>query len=245
MAVAALLGLVGPVGLVGPAPAPALGAASGVVAEWRMDEPAGSRVLVDASSHGVDGVVGAAVRTGVAGGTPLLHRWSDVRPNQPPATPERVTQVADGRLDPGTRDYAVVFRYRTTRPFGNILQKGQATTRGGQVKVQLPRGTESCLYTGALGRRAVRSAGAYHDGQWHRVRCERTAAGVALTVWDDPTGQDADLVLRERRTIRGATGLLDNAVPFTIGGKINCDQVEVTCDYFAGDIDWVRVEASA
>ena len=34
-------------------------------------------------------------------------------------------------------------------------------------------------------------------------------------------------------------------MPLTIGGKVDCDQVKVTCDYFAGDIDWVRIEASS
>ena len=30
----------------------------------------------------------------------------------------------------------------------------------------------------------------------------------------------------------------------TIAGKGNCDQVEITCDYFSGDIDYVRIETS-
>jgi hypothetical protein len=27
-------------------------------------------------------------------------------------------------------------------------------------------------------------------------------------------------------------------------GKGHCDQVEITCDYFAGDIDYVKVKTS-
>jgi hypothetical protein len=27
----------------------------------------------------------------------------------------------------------------------------------------------------------------------------------------------------------------------TIGGKISCDQIEVTCDYFSGEIDYIRI----
>ena len=131
----------------------------------------------------------------------------------------------------------MIFRYRTTRPFGNIMQKGHATTRGGQWKVQLPKGNVSCLFRGALGRRAIRSTGAYHDGQWHTVRCERTSTGVRLTIFDE------QLRLQEQKSIRGATGDLTNKVPVTVGGKVNCDQVEVTCDYFAGDIDRVQIDA--
>ncbi|MBI5089945.1 MAG: PKD domain-containing protein, partial [Actinobacteria bacterium] len=34
----------------------------------------------------------------------------------------------------------------------------------------------------------------------------------------------------------------NNNWDLTIGGKPECDQVTVTCDYFTGDIDWVRIE---
>ena len=30
----------------------------------------------------------------------------------------------------------------------------------------------------------------------------------------------------------------------TVGGKIQCDQITVTCDYYAGDIDWIKYEVS-
>ena len=39
----------------------------------------------------------------------------------------------------------------------------------------------------------------------------------------------------------GSIGTLDNAIPMTVGGKINCDQITVTCDYFSGDIDYLRI----
>ena len=39
----------------------------------------------------------------------------------------------------------------------------------------------------------------------------------------------------------GSTGAIDNTIPMTIGGKINCDQVAITCDYFTGMIDYVRI----
>jgi hypothetical protein len=40
------------------------------------------------------------------------------------------------------------------------------------------------------------------------------------------------------------TGTIANTRPLTIAGKGNCDQVEITCDYFSGDIDYVRIETS-
>jgi hypothetical protein len=50
--------------------------------------------------------------------------------------------------------------------------------------------------------------------------------------------------LLESRHINGASGTISNTVPMTIGGKINCDQIDITCDYFACDIDWSRSSVS-
>jgi hypothetical protein len=211
-----------------------------------MNEQAGASIMVD-SVNGINGAIGSAVATGVDfGNGELGYRWSDVKPNQPPATPERLIQIDDSRLNPGDRDYAITFRYRTTRPFGNIMQKGQSAARGGNWKIQLPQGDVSCLFHGSIQKRAVRSTYPYDDGTWHVVRCERdndgtdgTAAGVTLTVYDG-TGS----TILETKRLRGATGTISNKVPMTIGGKVNCDQITTTCDYFAGDIDWVTVETS-
>ena len=43
---------------------------------------------------------------------------------------------------------------------------------------------------------------------------------------------------------RNASGTIANTRPVTVAGKGNCDQVEITCDYFSGDIDYVRIETS-
>jgi hypothetical protein len=40
------------------------------------------------------------------------------------------------------------------------------------------------------------------------------------------------------------TGSIANNKPLVIGGKLNCDQVNITCDYFAGDIDYVKLQTS-
>jgi PKD repeat protein len=49
-----------------------------------------------------------------------------------------------------------------------------------------------------------------------------------------------DGVRRSRST--GPTGTIANTWDLTIGGKGTCDQVKTTCDYFVGDIDYVRIE---
>ena len=42
-------------------------------------------------------------------------------------------------------------------------------------------------------------------------------------------------------TAKGSTGKISNTRPISIAGKLNCDQVTTTCDYFTGDIDYVKI----
>ena len=41
---------------------------------------------------------------------------------------------------------------------------------------------------------------------------------------------------------RGWTGTIANSWPLSIGGKTSCDQVDVGCDYYAGDIDRAEID---
>lgn len=217
---------------------PSAGAAATVtLADWRMDEPAGATVMVDASGHGLDGAIGAAVTTGSVDGAVTGYHWAYTQPNAPPPKPERLIQVASGLLDPGSGDYAITIRFRTSKSFGNIIQKGQSGSPTGYFKWQIPNGKLSCLFRGLspTGETLTRSVSSgttlLNDGQWHTVRCERTVDRVTMTI-------DGSIT---RKAI-GPTGTITNSVPLTIGGKLNCDQVEVTCDYFVGDIDFVTIE---
>jgi hypothetical protein len=219
-------------------------AAVNLVADWELNETPGATVMVDSSGNGHNGAIQAdaatdGLTTGVLMGPDTIYRWALASPTKPPPKPGRVVKINDSALNPGTHDWAISFRYRTSHPFGNIMQKGQATTKGGQIKFQLPGGNISCMFTGASGaRRSIKTVKKYDDNVWHVVRCERTTAGVTLMV-DGGTAAGGETV-----SIKGATGNLSNTVPMTIGGKSVCDQVDVTCDYFTGDIDWVKVESS-
>jgi Laminin G domain len=160
-----------------------------------------------------------------------------VAPNQPPAKPERLIQVADSRLNPGTRDFAVTIRFKTSRTFGNMIQKGQANTPGGYFKWQIPQGKLACLFRGRAPNGTVLSKSVnsgdilLNDDQWHTVRCERTVDRVTMTI-------DG---VRTRKGI-GPTGSISNTVPLTIAGKVNCDQATITCDYFVGEMDYIKIE---
>lgn len=210
-----------------PAPADA------VVAQWDMNEPPGATVMTDSGTAGLDGHIGSEVITGITFDGATGYRFPRLQPNTPPAHPEHLVSVADNPfLDPGDASfYAVEIRYRTTNKFGNLIQKGQSGARGGQFKIQLPKGRPSCYFKGPLGRVGTGAPSPINDGAWHVLRCEHTATSTTFYV-------DGVRVGRKN----GMTGTIDNKVALTIAGKPNCDQIEITCDYFGGDIDYVRIE---
>jgi laminin G domain protein len=217
-------------------------AATVPVADWELDDASDSFVMADSSGQGNDGIIAADhVRDGLTLGVSLIgggtgYNWGDVKPNVD-IKPDRVVKAPQAALNPGSRDWEISFRYRTTRPFGNIMQKGQSQAKGGQIKFQLPAGQISCMFKGGTGvRRSIKTVNRYDDGAWHVVVCDRLASGVTLNVYD---GSGSTLL--ETRHINGSSGSISNTVPFTIGGKPNCNQVDITCDFFEGDIDWIRI----
>jgi hypothetical protein len=209
----------------------AVGAATTVMHDYEMNEPAGATVMTDTGNTPVDGQIGTEVRTGVRVSGATAYRFPWLRPNTPPAHPEHLVDVPDApSVDPGTSDYSIEIRYRTTHAFGNLIQKGQARTPGGQIKIQLPKGRPSCYFKGAAGRVGAGGPSPLDDGQWHVLRCVRSASAVDFYVDGVRVGHK-----------NGVSGELDNSFPLTIGGKPKCDQVKVTCDYFSGDVDYVRI----
>lgn len=207
-------------------------AAAAVTLDLELNEPAGSTVAVDGSGLGHSGAIGDHIR--MNGSYADWDRHSpDSRTYYGADHLIMVDDAADGSLDPGSQIFSVEFRYRSTDKFGNVLQKGQARAPGGQIKFQQPQGFLSCMYKSPTSQAAIKSTIALNDGQWHVIRCDRTPTEVTLYV---------DGVFNKR--IRKATGTIDNAKPWTIGGKFECDPNDPTqgadsCDYFPGDIDYV------
>jgi hypothetical protein len=201
------------------------------VAVWQLNEGAGASVMKDNTANHRNGRIGDAVTTAFNSSGATGYHWTFTRPNQPPPKPERLVVVKeDDAFDPGRGFYGVTIRYRTTHSFGNIIQKGQHGAAGGYWKIQQPHGIAQCHFSGPNGVLGANSHQALDDGEWHLVRCERTADGITMTV---------DGVVVDSK--EGSTGPIDNSRPLTIGGKRNCDQDRVTCDYFVGEIDRVRI----
>lgn len=214
-----------------------------------FDEPVGSTTAIDSSGSGHHGIIGShpTLKTEVdlasPNGTGLTHFIDFDR--HPPGEgidydEEHVVVVPeadDGSLDPGTSDFVLEVRFRTKDSFGNMIQKGQARTPGGQVKIQVPGGRVQCMFKGSLGKASPGTGSkngantvTFNDNEWHTLRCERTQQAVTLYIDGVRYGR-----------IRRATGNIDNVKPWTIGGKTQCDAVRVTCDYYPGTIDYVRM----
>ncbi|MFC4071157.1 laminin G domain-containing protein [Actinoplanes subglobosus] len=204
------------------------------MAVWPMDETTGSSWMDDVSGRGHHGQIGPEVGTGLTTEYERGYRFERLEPDTPPARPGHLVSVADhSDLDPGGREFAVTVRLRTTHKFGNIIQKGQATVPGGSWKMQIPNGRATCTYRGSRGTIELIAPYRINDGDWHVVRCVRLDEGVFLSI-DGFRAASRD----------GWTGTIDNDWPVTIGGKLDCDQVEVGCDYYAGDLDWITIEAA-
>jgi laminin G domain protein len=219
-------------------PTPAHAAANITIANWQMNEGSGATVMLDSSGNGINGSIGSAVQTNFHFNGATGYHWVFTSPTNPPPKPERLVTVPDSRLNPGTGDYAVTMRFRTSKTFGNIIQKGQAGATGGYFKWEIPKGFLKCVFRGVNSsgnfiRKEVNSPTKLNNNAWHTVRCERTSTKVTMTIDGSTTVQ-----------ANGQSGSISNNVPLTIAGKSNCDQQSITCDYFTGDIDWVKIERS-
>jgi hypothetical protein len=209
-------------------------ASAATLANWQMNEGSGASVMVDSSGH-VNGTIGSAVVTGFRFNGATGYHWAFTSPTAPPAKPERIVQASSSTLNPNSGNYTVELRYRTTKHFGNIVQKGQAGSSGGYFKIENPNGNLTCVFrgtdsSGKFLRRQVVSPTVLSDGAWHVAKCARTASALTLTI-------DGSVV----DTAHGSTGNISNNRPISIAGKLNCDQITTTCDYFTGDIDYITI----
>jgi hypothetical protein len=204
------------------------------VLDLELDEAAGSTTAVDSSGFGHDGDIGSHIR--MNGATATIDRHPpDAGIFYGAAHLIVIKDASDASLDPGTGNFTVEFRFRSTVKFGNVIQKGQATTAGGQVKFQQPKGYMSCMFKSPTGTASIKSSIFTSDGAWHTIRCERTPSEVSLYV---------DGVFNKR--IRHTTGNINNTKAWTIGGKFDCDKSDPntgadSCDYWAGEMDWVKL----
>ena len=202
--VVGLLGSAGSAGSAGPA-----GSASGaVVARYGFDAAPGA----DDSGNGhLLRAVGAGQLTWVPHGAGHAIGF-------PACCAPVVLEAASGPdLNPGRAAFSygatVLLAADRTGPGENVVQKGYATSPGGEWKLQVDgyAGRPSCVLVGAgaATRYVALAGGSVADGQWHQLTCRRT--GTALSIAVDGTVAGV-------RSVPAALAV-DNAVPLRIGGK--------------------------
>ena len=184
-------------------------ASAATLVDWEMNEGPGATVMVDSSGH-VNGTIGSAVQTGVNVMGATAYHWVFASPTKPPPKPERLVQANSSTLNPGAGTYVVELRYRTTKHFGNIVQKGQAGSSGGYFKIENPNGQINCVFrgknsSGEFKRKAVESPAVLSAGNWHVARCTRTSTGMASRVSLSPGVRIAirSMTLRNSRALPG------------------------------------------
>jgi hypothetical protein len=147
-----------------------------------------------------------------------------------PDTNRLILHDDNDALDPGDSTYRVAIAIRTRTTGTNILQKGQSNTVGGFWKIEIHNGQASCLFRGSHDENSgVGSGKRVDDGIWHKIVCTRFPDHTVMTVDGVVTA-----------THWTASGTVSNIKPLSIGGKAECGG-SVGCDYFIGDIDYVRI----
>ena len=153
----------------------------------------------------------------------------------PPAKPQRLVQANSATLNPGRRRLHGDAPLQDDQALRQHRPEGPGRLGGGLFKLENPGGHLNCVFRGTNSsgkflRKAVESPAVLSNGAWHVAECARTATGLTLTI-------DGSVVA----TAKGSSGAISNPRPITIGGKLACDQVKTTCDYFTGDIDYIRI----
>ncbi len=218
--------------------APSASAERALVARWDMNEAASATAMTDTGPNVLAGVIGDEIDVG--GGS---YRWSIVDPTGYPATDERLVIVDhDPVLDPGLDSFEIEMRYRSDGNYGNIVQKGQNGSSSGFWKFEHPWGLPSCAFKDANGvLKAVLGRTETFDGEWHVIRCELDRGFGEygrLRVFVDGRVDQVN-VLNE------PLGPIANDQPLVIGGKRNCNQDTIRCDYFWGEIDYVEIRSES
>ena len=211
--------------------APAGAATTKTLALWNMNEKSGASVLVDSGANGINGSIGShIVLNGAVQTFPYVQGGVGGV-----VDPAHIDLVNSASLNPGARDFAVTVRLKFTVPVGDVLQKGQSGAVGGLFKIELDSGggKVDCSFVSPTGSAQVWSTTTINDGLWHVVTCTRTATQVTVTVDGVVVGK-----------IAHASGSISNTWPLSIGGKSKCNQTTVFCDYFAGQIDYVKIQTS-
>ena len=138
------------------------------VANWKMDEPAGSTTMLDSTANHNNGTL-----TNVKAGQPGVNSTGYS------FTPSAyVTVPSSGSLNSGYRDISITLHFKTsslpsTGDF-DLLRKG-ASPGGSEYKIELLQsGQINCSFHGSNGVGVQSSGSSLANGAWHTITCART-----------------------------------------------------------------------
>ena len=187
-------------------------AASSTTSTWHMDETSGSTMTDSTGGH--PGTL-TKVGLGVAGdpaypGTGYHFNGSTAK-----------VTIPNSGLNPQGADLHIGLSLRTTSvpktPDFDLVRKGAFPQQLFKVELQ-PSGRVSCEITGSSGSTVVLGGPDVHDGNWHRVQCDKTSSSVKITV-------DGSTVTSSK-----SVGSISNPEPMIVGSH-------GTSEFFPGDID--------
>jgi len=227
---------------------PAVSAGAAPVARWDFNETTATHL--DTSGNNLTANSGNEVQNGIAtpqsGNTPASRgiRTVYVSDIMTALRPGRLTRVPvsnpnSNKLNPKTGNFSITLRFKNTQSYGNVLQKGQSATVGGYYKWEMPSGRLTCLFRDANKVDLVvkSSSTTSLKGAWHTVTCSiaRGTNGTARAqmIVDGVVAQT---------TAYKTFGSISNNIDLTMMGKGNCNQTTTTCDYFAGDFDYLYID---
>ncbi len=201
-----------------------------LLGHWPMGDTDPGEIR-DASGRGHDGTRGPAV-----GATGESFRFPEI--TTIPDTDRLATIPDSPDFAVGGSEFVVSVRVRTTSAGEhNLVQHGQNTvSQFWKIEVNANGdrpGVAHCTFVGEFESVGVSVDLRIDDGDWHTVTCRHTSTATTI---------DVDGVWASKDKV---TGPIDNDQPISIGGKPECDGVDVECDYFVGELADLRIERAA
>jgi hypothetical protein len=186
---------------------------SGLVAQWNMDEPAGSTTMLDSSGNGNNGTLNNGVQAGVPGETGTAYLFSGQ---------SYVDVPSSGSLNPGTASMDISFWLNTTHlPTSgdyDLVRKGVYPDQEYKTEL-LQSGQLACAFTGSAGTVTAIGGPSLADGAWHHVECVKTGTQVQLSI-------DGAVVA----TTSGSAGSISTSGDATLGAHPGYDYYQGTLD---------------
>ncbi|MGH2597245.1 MAG: LamG-like jellyroll fold domain-containing protein [Actinomycetota bacterium] len=195
--------------------------ATGTVAQWNMDELAGS-TMNDTSGTGNNGTITNVTlgATGFTGGVGDYAYAFD-------GTSSRALVLASTSLNPGDADVTITLHINTTFRPGtgsfdfDLVRKGSGFSVELYPKKALAQG--KCKFSGTGGKLVLQAGPDLVDGAWHTIVCAKTSTGISLTV-DGATF-----------TKSGVVGNISNKSPVAVGWQTD------STDFYHGLMDDVSI----